>query len=200
MAHKGQILDNPITGERIHFLDTAADTDGALLRFELTVIPGGHVPGLHVHPTQEESFEILSGSMKFRKGFRTVHAKAGETVVVPPRTIHKFSNAGSEPVRAIIEVRPALKMEELLETSHALAVNGRTNRKGMPKPLDLALFMRTFRAEVQAPFAPPSLVGAVMAPVAALAGWRGIDHAGMLQPGVVDAAVLDEEPATETAF
>ena len=31
MAHAGEILDNPITGERIIFRETAADTGGELL-------------------------------------------------------------------------------------------------------------------------------------------------------------------------
>ena len=35
MAHRGQIIDNPVTGERIRFLRTAADTGGDLLEFEM---------------------------------------------------------------------------------------------------------------------------------------------------------------------
>jgi hypothetical protein len=34
-------------------------------------------------------------------------------------------------------------MEKLFETAVALAEDGRTTRKGMPKPLDLALFVRS---------------------------------------------------------
>jgi len=37
-------------------------------------------------------------------------------------------------VRARVEVRPALKMAELLETIVKLAEEGRTTRKGMPRP------------------------------------------------------------------
>ena len=41
MAYAGQIIDNPITGERIEFTQCAADTDGELLAFELTLDPDG---------------------------------------------------------------------------------------------------------------------------------------------------------------
>jgi hypothetical protein len=113
--------------------------------------------------------------MKFRKGFRTVLAGPGDTVVVPPGTAHRFANAGPEPVVVRVEVRPALNMEQLYETAVALAREGRTFRSGLPRPLDLALFMREFRAEVEAPFA-PGLVRAVMSPLAWVAARRGLDE------------------------
>jgi hypothetical protein len=63
MAHAGQVLSNPVSGETIEFLQTAADTGGELLAIDLTLTPDGHVPGTHVHPVQEERFEVLSGTM-----------------------------------------------------------------------------------------------------------------------------------------
>ncbi len=75
-----------------------------------------------------------------------------------------------------MEVRPALRMERLLETVAALAEEGRTNSKGMPNPLELALFIREFEREVRAPLAPAGLVRAVMAPLAWLAAGRGLDE------------------------
>jgi mannose-6-phosphate isomerase-like protein (cupin superfamily) len=174
MAHNGQILENPVSGERFLFHLTADDTEGEVLAFDLEVEPHGQVPGAHVHPTQEERFEVLRGTMKFRKGFRTVVAGPGETVVVPPGTTHRFANAGPELAVVRVEVRPALNMEQLYETAVALARDGRTFRSGLPKPLDLALFMREFREEVQAPFA-PGLVRAVTAPLAWVAARRGLE-------------------------
>ncbi len=48
MAFSGQVLDNPISGERFIFHQTADDTAGALLAFDLVVDPNGQVPGGHV--------------------------------------------------------------------------------------------------------------------------------------------------------
>ncbi len=175
MAVSGQVLDNPISGERFIFHTTADDSAGALLAFELVLDPDGQVPGGHVHPLQQESFQVQRGAVKFRKGRRTVIAGPGDEVVVPPGAFHRFANAGREPAVVRVQVEPALRMEQLYETVVALARAGRTLRSGMPKPLELALFMREFEQEVQAPLA-PGLVRAVMAPLGWMAAHRGLDQ------------------------
>lgn len=72
-------------------------------------------------------------------------------------------------------MRPALRMQELLETAAALAEEGCTTATGMPFPLELALFMREFDAEVKAPFVPAAIVRAVTAPLVWLARRRNLD-------------------------
>ena len=173
MAFSGQVIDNRVSGERFIFHTTSGDSGGRLLEFDLVVEPHGRVPAGHVHPGQQESFEVLEGIMKFRKGLRTVTAGPGDLVVVEPGTFHRFANAGEEPALVRVRVAPALRMEELFETVAALAAEGRTLPSGMPRPLDLALFMREFRAEVAAPVA-PGLARAVMAPLAAIGQRHGL--------------------------
>ena len=97
-------------------------------------------------------------------------------VAVPPGTMHRFANAGEETAHVLVEVRPALRMEQLLETATALAREGRTNSKGMPNALELALFVREFEQEVRAPLVPSGLVRAAMAPLVRLAARRGLDE------------------------
>jgi len=167
------VLDNPVSGERFVFHTTADDSAGEMLEFDLVVDPHGRVPGGHVHPAQRESFQVLAGTMRFRKGLRTVTAGPGDQVVVEPGTFHKFANVGDEPAVVRVRVEPALRMEQLFETVAALAADGRTLASGMPRPLDLALFMRQFEQEVQAPLA-PGLVRAVMAPLAWMGERRGL--------------------------
>src|SRR5918994_3318445 len=105
MAHAGQIIENPVSGERITFRETAADTDGELLAFELELSPDGQVPGMHVHTIQEERFEVTKGTMRFRMGAKKVIAQPGDVVVVPPGMRHKFANAGGEEAHVRVEVR-----------------------------------------------------------------------------------------------
>ncbi len=173
MAYAGQIIDNPVSGERIIFNRTSADTGGEYLEIELQLAPDGKVPGMHVHPEQEERFEILEGRMKFRMGMRTIEAGPGETVVVPAGKAHKFTNASDDTVVARVTVTPALEMERLLETSVALADEGRVLRSGMPKPLDLALFVHEFKDEVRGPGSPGWVQRATLAPLAWIARRRG---------------------------
>jgi mannose-6-phosphate isomerase-like protein (cupin superfamily) len=163
MAHTGQIISNPVSGETIAFRHISDEC----LAFDLHLTPDGHVPGMHVHPEQTERFEVVEGRMKFRLGLKTIEAGPGEVVTVPAGAAHKFVNAGDEPVIARVEVRPALKMAELLETTVKLAEAGRTTRKGMPRPTALALFTKEFRREVRAPFPPAWMQRATLAPL----GW-----------------------------
>ena len=172
MAYAGQVIENPVSGERFTFRKTAADTGGELLAFDLDLSEDGHTPGLHVHPVQEERFEVIKGTMRFKLGGRKVDAGPGDVVVVPPGVSHKFANAGDEEARARVEVRPALRMEQLFETAVALAEEGRTTRKGLPKPLDLALFVREFEREVQGAFPPVWVQRLTLAPLAWLARRR----------------------------
>ena len=173
MAYAGQALDNPVTGERIVFRKTAAETDGEYVEVDLVLAPDGAVPGTHVHPKQEERFEVVSGTMKFRYGLRKIVAGPGEVVVVPAGKVHNFANAGDEPAHVRVTITPALKMEEMFETTVALAKEGRVTASGMPKPLDLAVFVDRFEDEARAPFPPAWFVRLLFAPLRAMARRRG---------------------------
>jgi quercetin dioxygenase-like cupin family protein len=62
MARAGEKIYNPVQGDWIEFRQTAQDTGGELMSGELVVSPRGGNP-LHVHPLQEEHFEVLSGTL-----------------------------------------------------------------------------------------------------------------------------------------
>ena len=130
MAYTGQTIENPVSGERITFLQTARDTGGEKLEIELELSPDGHVPGAHVHPEQEERFHVLEGTMKFRMGMRKIVAGPGDTVVVPAGRVHKFSNGGDGVARARVEVVPALDMEQLFETTDRARARGQHDEQG----------------------------------------------------------------------
>jgi mannose-6-phosphate isomerase-like protein (cupin superfamily) len=189
MAYAGQTLENPVTGERITFRKTAADTNGEYVEIDLVLAPDGAVPGTHVHPKQVEVFHVMAGRMKFRLGMRKVYAGPGETVVVPKGAVHNFANAGDEPAHVRVTMEPALKMEEMFETTVGLAKAGRVNKRGMPKPLDLALFVDRFGDEVRAPFPPYAIVNAMMAPLrrVAVRRGRGVRSASGVRPAIQSA-------------
>lgn len=98
-----------------------------------------------------------------------------ETVVVEPGTVHSFANAGRVPVRVVVETRPALDMEALLETAAMMARDQHASSRRVPRLLDLVLFMCDFEREVRAPFLPAALVRAVTRPMARLAMALGAD-------------------------
>ena len=168
-AHAERVIVNPASGERIVIRTSGAETGGRLLAFDLHLPPGAHVPARHVHPIQVERFTVTAGCMHFRLGRRTVLAGPGETLVVPPGVPHWFGNAGSGTAQARVEVRPALRMEELFEASEAMGEPRRFLGMPLPRLSELALFMLEFQRELAVPDVPSFLVRAVLTPFA----WMG---------------------------
>jgi UDP-N-acetylglucosamine:LPS N-acetylglucosamine transferase/quercetin dioxygenase-like cupin family protein len=172
----GQVICNPISGERIVIRQTGAETAGRLLAFDLYLPPGGHVPARHVHPSQEERFTIVEGRMSFRLGWRpTIMAGPGETVVVPPGTSHWFGNPDRSVSHARVEARPALRLQEVFERSATLQVVEYFPGLRMPRLADLAVLMIEFQRELAVPAVPAFLVKACLAPFAWLGKRRSSD-------------------------
>ena len=163
MIRKGDVVENPVTGERLRFLETAASTGVEKVVVECTVRPDGFVAAAHVHPYQSERFEIRSGHVTFKLGRETVEAQAGDVVTVEPGTAHKFWNSGDEDAVFVTEVAPALAFESLIETMFSLAADGKTNAKGMPNPLRLAVVANAHFDVVRLPFPPAALQKAGLA-------------------------------------
>jgi quercetin dioxygenase-like cupin family protein len=154
VIHAGDIIVNPVTGERLEFLRTARDTGGELVEVEVTVQPNGFVAAAHLHPGQDERFEIIEGRLEFRLGKEVLSGRPGDVILVAAGTPHSFRNAGDAPARFRTEVRPALRFEQLIETMFSLAADGKTNRKGMPNPVRLAVIARAHFDDVRLPFPP----------------------------------------------
>ena len=157
MLRSGDTLHNPVTGERLVFHETAAETNGLYTIADCYVAPHGAVAAPHVHPYQTEVFEVLYGRIGVKLGRKTVQAGAGEVVVIEPGVAHKFWNAGDDELVFIAEVRPSLEWERLIETMYTLAADGRTNRNGMPNPFRLAVIAQAHFDDVRLPLVPHPL-------------------------------------------
>src|SRR4029453_10843333 len=83
----------------------------------------------------------------------------------------------------------------LFETVAALAREGRTFPSGMPRPLELAMFIREFEPEVQAPMA-PGLVRAVMSPLVWIARRRGLQARYRAMPDLAARTSTPSRPAS----
>lgn len=169
---EGRVIVNPISGERIVIRVSGDQTAGKLLVFDLYLPPGAHVPARHVHPSQEECFTVISGRMSFRigsLGWRAIQVCPGETLRVPAGAAHWFGNRGTQLMHARVEVRPALRMQELFETTEAIGRERPRQGRRRLRLTDLARIALEFDHEVAVPNAPAFLVRALLAPVA----WLG---------------------------
>jgi quercetin dioxygenase-like cupin family protein len=176
MSRAGDVIENPETGERAVFRLGTEETGGELLVVEVFVEPGGAVTGEHVHPVTEESFTVLSGRVGFRLDGRESIAELGQPLHVPAGMAHDWWNAGEEEARIVVEISPADRFEVVITNLFGLARDGKTNSKGVPNFLQVALFAREFE-DVLYFTKPPRVVQkvlfAILAPVARLLGYRG---------------------------
>ena len=164
MFSTDQSISNPVTGETLVFRKTSADTSGEAVVVETFVEPNGAVAAAHVHPAQEERFEVLAGELEFRVGQEKLVARPGDRVLVAAGTPHRFRNVGDETAHFVCEVRPALGFEQLIETMFTLAADGKVNRKGMPNPLRLAVVANHHFDVVRLPGVPQWLQKAALVP------------------------------------
>jgi quercetin dioxygenase-like cupin family protein len=179
MAHRGETIENPLTGERMTFLKTTADTSGRSFEFEFVAPPGWAVSE-HIHPHQHERTQMVSGVLSGRVAGEEFRLVSGEVRVVPSSVVHAWRNpSDQEEARFSVEFSPALKMESGFETAWALARDGKATKAGLPKnPLQLVVFANEHKDEVfltRPPIPVQKALFAVLgllAPVGRLLGYR----------------------------
>ena len=115
---KSRIITDPLTGQRLTFLQTAADSEGRSLRAEVRLEPEGFVPR-HVHLRQHERLEVLTGSVRLRTRGDNRVLGPGDSAEVRRRRLHAVANLGPGEATFIIAVRPALHMEQMMRAIFA---------------------------------------------------------------------------------
>jgi quercetin dioxygenase-like cupin family protein len=141
----GELAWNPVTGERGIVLEGPDENPERRLVVELHVSPGGAVVGEHLHPAITERFEVLEGSLGVKVAGEESRATPGDAVEVPPDTWHDWWNAGEAEAVVKVTVTPGDRFSQLIATLFGLALDGRTNSRGMPNPLQLAQVAREFK-------------------------------------------------------
>ena len=176
MAVPGDELNNPVTGLRTVFRETAGSTSGELLQVDWIVGAGWTTGPDHIHRRQEERFEVLSGNLGLRvDGVEGVHG-TGEVIVAAAGSPHAAWNAGEEDVHVLVDFRPALRTEVAFESLAGLARDGKTTKAGVPKnPLRAALILREFEDEIylaRPPLAVQRVIFGTLATLGRLLGYR----------------------------
>lgn len=178
MARPGETIENPVTGERITWIETAQSTGGELLAADLYIRPAAAVAAAHRHVRQEERFKVHSGTVRFEVAGEVRMVSQGDEVTVPIGVAHRWWNAGQEEVRVRVEFRPALDTETFFETFFGLGRDGKTNAKGIPGLLQIAVAVRDLGDSCPQLIKPPPPlqrgVFAVLAPVGRLVGRRAV--------------------------
>jgi quercetin dioxygenase-like cupin family protein/uncharacterized protein YndB with AHSA1/START domain len=129
-----KVLQLDQLGIRVEVRRTAAETDGELFEMDVIGRPRAFFAQRHIHPSQVERLEMISGAMKVTIDGREHLIGEGESIEIPAGTPHTQVPAGAGPGHVRIQVRPAGQSEEFLEQLSELCRDGKINRFGLPRP------------------------------------------------------------------
>jgi mannose-6-phosphate isomerase-like protein (cupin superfamily) len=173
----GDVVWNPLSGEKALIIESAEESGGARIVCELAVEAGGFVPGgEHVHDHCAEHFEVQAGRIGFVVDGEERALTAGQQVTVSPGTWHRWWNAGGEEVRARVRVEPALRFQDAILAVWGLCADGHTDGGGRPSPLYGALVATRYRQEIRFKQPPDVLQRVLFGPLAAVARRRGLER------------------------
>jgi quercetin dioxygenase-like cupin family protein len=139
MAFPGKIIVHPFTGEKIEFLETGSSTDGKLLKMRISTPPGIGTPFSHYHLNQQEEFRIESGQLEFVVEKKKIELKEGDYLKIPVRQNHTYKNKSEQSAIKIVELKPAGNFEFFVENMVGLAEDGKTNKNGIPNPIQMMM-------------------------------------------------------------
>jgi mannose-6-phosphate isomerase-like protein (cupin superfamily) len=173
MNRRGEVFENPVSGERAVVLTDPDEHPERILVSHLYVTPGGRVAVAHRHPNLTERFHVLHGKVGFMIDGEERVLGPGDEAEVPPETIHDWWQTGEETAQVVVEVAPGERFVEMVGTMFGLARDGRSDGKGLPRPLQLAVTVRGFRDTMVIASPPPwvqALLFGALAPIGRLAG------------------------------
>jgi mannose-6-phosphate isomerase-like protein (cupin superfamily) len=176
MFRRGDIFDNPVTGERATILLGTRETRGERLLVELDLRGTGFGSALHLHPAIHERWKILSGRVGMIVNGALSIAEQGNIVEIGPGVPHRFWNAGIVEAKLMLDIQPAKRYEAFVRNMIGLAQDGKTDAAGMPNLLQLSAIATEFADVIR--FLRPlrliqSVLFPVLSPIAALRGYRG---------------------------
>jgi quercetin dioxygenase-like cupin family protein len=179
MVKAGDVLENPVTAERLVVRRVVLDEPGGERgEADLYIKSGGAPAGEHVHPAIEEDFTVLKGQVGFRLDGRESIAPLNQRVRVLPGVAHDWWNAGEEEAHVFVEGSGpgALRLTEIFQNLFGLAQDGKTNAKGIPNLLQGAILLREFEDVVYFTNPPRVVQRVLFGPLAAIArvlGYKG---------------------------
>ncbi|WP_106403214.1 cupin domain-containing protein [Actinocorallia populi] len=123
--------------DTIALLADASATNGRLgvIRTSLGRGKDGATP--HYHRGSAEMFFVLDGRLQVLAGEEVVTAEAGDTLVVPPRTVHAFAAAPGSGADVLIVITPGVERFDYFRLLDRV-------RRGQADPRDLLAVQERF--------------------------------------------------------
>ena len=98
-----------IGGLGVRFLLTGDDTNGSVSVFEVTVPAGQKLPApAHKNDAYEETLYGVEGVLTWTIDGKAIEVGPGQAVCIPRGAVHRFDNFGTEDVKQLSIVTPAI--------------------------------------------------------------------------------------------
>jgi mannose-6-phosphate isomerase-like protein (cupin superfamily) len=135
------------------------------------LFPGGQ-SAVHVHPQQDEIYEVKEGEIQVYLGGTWRTLKAGEQVTIARGTIHAFRNIGKQKVVAFNSHNPGLRFGEMLEVIQEYINDGKiTSTKGFRNLAYMSSIMLKY-SDVMTTIKPPFTLIKLMAKLGKAFGYK----------------------------
>ena len=127
---------------RCTFKVVGAETQGQFGLFEYVMEPNAQGAAPHIHHQLTEIFYVADGEVELVLGRTRQVASRGSLMLVPPETVHGFSNASADRSTLLVMFCPAGQRELYFEGMAELTRDGR-----VPTRAELLDLMRRFDQE-----------------------------------------------------
>lgn len=168
----GDIIVNAFAGEKIIFLKTGIETDGAYSLREFHLQPGGAVPRAHIHD-YDETFKVMQGKLTLIWNGKTRVLHPVDSLTISAGDAHQPVNNDTTELVTINRVTPAARHDLMLAQTHGFLTERAVPRSKREFFLQAMLFVDyygTYAAEF--PVRVQKILSFLMAPTARLAGYK----------------------------
>ncbi len=177
-------VENPVTGERFRFHSRPNEQATDPLEFDVWASPEMSPLAEHVHPKQDETFVVHSGTIEVTRNGVESRYREGAEVTIEAGTPHTWTNAADTRLHLTVRLQPGLQTEAFLRDLATLAQRGEVKADGAPPLLRVAALYDAYGYELLH-LANPSLriqkvLFGALAPVASGLGYRAnpVEDAG----------------------
>jgi mannose-6-phosphate isomerase-like protein (cupin superfamily) len=121
-------LENRHTGERL-FLRRVRRGDEVWLELNGSLPPHREGPAMHVHFMEDEDGKVQSGTLSAVINGRQLTVGPGEAILIPRGAVHRWWNAGNEPLEFGGYVKPVVDLDRYLQAVFEIINAGPDGRR-----------------------------------------------------------------------
>ena len=176
MPEVGRVMGIAGTRDTAEILETADMTNGAYVRTRVSFAPNIIKPAVHVHPYQDETYEVQSGTLTYMLNGEMRRAEPGTNVFLPRNVAHQHHSEGPEQTITIQTISPALDFDYLIENIFGLASEGKLVR-GRVHLLQGSVWLQKLKGPITLPNVPlwiQRVVAMLVTPLAYARGFRAV--------------------------